>query len=196
MADEIIKAFIASLNNGFSYAGEYTGHDGSVRLRCNTCDEVISRSTSMIRKRKRIICPRCAGMYGRVCVVCGSVFDASQHRQVCCSAECTATNRKAKHNVRHDTRLNRSNLVDRDITVAALYERDGGVCHLCGEPCDIEDYMIEGTTFIAGESYPSVDHVKPLSRGGLHSWNNVKLAHRSCNRKKSDRLLSVRISPP
>jgi 5-methylcytosine-specific restriction endonuclease McrA len=196
MTDERMTAFVDSLNNGFSYAGGYTGHDGAVLLRCNTCGEIITRSTSMLRKRKRIICPKCAGMYGRVCVVCGRTFDASQHRQVCCSSECTALNRKEKHNTRHDTRLNQSNIVDRDITVTSLYKRDRGICHLCGRPCDLDDYVIEGNAFVAGDIYPSVDHVKPLARGGLHSWDNVKLAHRSCNRKKSDRLLSVANSPP
>lgn len=34
---------------------------------------------------------------------------------------------------------------------------------------------------------PSVDHVKPLAKGGKHSWRNVVLAHRICNTLKSDR---------
>lgn len=189
MTEEKLTAYVASLNNGFSYAGEYTGHDGAVLLRCNTCGEIVTRSMSMLRKRKRIICPECAGMRDRVCVICGMIFTASQYRQVCCSAECSALNRKAKHNLRHDTRLNQNNLVDHGITVAALYKRDGGVCYLCGKPCDIDDYTNSGAAFIAGDLYPSIDHVKALSHGGMHSWDNVKLAHRICNRKKSNILL-------
>lgn len=29
--------------------------------------------------------------------------------------------------------------------------------------------------------------VRPLSKGGLHAWDNVRLAHRICNTKKCDR---------
>jgi len=45
---------------------------------------------------------------------------------------------------------------------------------------------MDGDTFIAGNMYPSIDHVVPLSRGGLHEWGNVKLAHRICNSIKKD----------
>ncbi len=189
MTEEKLAAFIGSLNNGFSFAGGYTGHDGTVLLRCITCGEIVTRSMSMLRKRKRVVCPKCAGMYNRVCVICGKTFTASRYRQVCCSDKCTTVNRKAKHNTRRDTRLNQNNIVDRGITVDALYKRDKGMCYLCGEPCRLDDYITQCGAFIAGDWYPSIDHVKPLSRGGLHSWDNVKLAHRICNRKKSNVLL-------
>lgn len=32
--------------------------------------------------------------------------------------------------------------------------------------------------------YPTIDHIIPLSKGGLHSWNNIQLAHLSCNSSK------------
>src|SRR5699024_3546232 len=31
--------------------------------------------------------------------------------------------------------------------------------------------------------------IYPLARGGMHSWDNVRLAHRGCNSEKSDELL-------
>jgi 5-methylcytosine-specific restriction endonuclease McrA len=46
-------------------------------------------------------------------------------------------------------------------------ERDGWICHLCG------DVVTRGTW--------SIDHLIPLSRGGDHSYANVRLAHRLCN---------------
>ncbi len=51
-----------------------------------------------------------------------------------------------------------------------IYERDNGCCHLCGNP----------VTFRAME----LDHVIPLSRGGTHTKNNLKVAHAICNRRK------------
>jgi len=76
---------------------------------------------------------------------------------------------------------------DRDITLEKLYNRDGGICALCGKPCDYEDYIFQGAVFIAGNDYPSIDHIEPLSKGGSHTWNNVQLAHKICNSKKSNR---------
>lgn len=72
-------------------------------------------------------------------------------------------------------------MIDNDITLQALFKRDKGVCQLCGKPCDWEDITEHEGTFIAGNNYPSIDHITPLSCGGEHSWGNVRLAHRHCN---------------
>lgn len=55
-----------------------------------------------------------------------------------------------------------------------IFDRDGGICHLCRLPVE----------FIAFE----LDHVIPVSRGGAHVADNLKVAHRSCNAKKGARL--------
>ena len=70
---------------------------------------------------------------------------------------------------------------DPDITLEKLYNRDGGTCALCGGLCDYNDYAFRGSVFIAGNEYPSIDHIRPLSKGGSHTWDNVQLAHRQCN---------------
>ena len=80
-----------------------------------------------------------------------------------------------------------SAIIDRDITLRQVYEKDNGVCYLCGKKCDYEDYKIINNVFIVGDNYPSIDHVIPISRGGEHSWGNVRLAHRSCNSKKGEK---------
>ena len=79
-------------------------------------------------------------------------------------------------------------VIDRDITLQKLFERDGGVCYLCGRPCDFNDVEIRDGVPIYGHDYPSIDHVVPASRGGLHSWKNVKLSHIVCNIKKRDAI--------
>ena len=57
------------------------------------------------------------------------------------------------------------------VTMAqALFDADG-LCHLCG-------HMIAD----AGEA--ELDHVIPLSRGGLHVRSNIAAAHSRCNRIK------------
>ena len=115
-----------------------------------------------------------------VCIVCGKEYETYNPAQKTCSKEC---GKKLAHAHKHK-RIPKSQLVDKDITLEALYRRDSGVCYLCGEPCDWDDK----TDKTVGPTYPSIDHMVPISRGGLHSWANVKLAHFECNWKKSDDL--------
>lgn len=63
-----------------------------------------------------------------------------------------------------------------DFTLDEIFERDGGVCHLCSKSVSRRD--------------ATMDHVVPLTRGGPHTRVNVKLAHRGCNSRKGDRLVT------
>ena len=62
-----------------------------------------------------------------------------------------------------------------------VYERDGWICGLCGEPVDRELRYPDPMS-------PSLDHVIPLSRGGHHVLENVQLAHLTCNVRKQARV--------
>jgi 5-methylcytosine-specific restriction endonuclease McrA len=78
------------------------------------------------------------------------------------------------------------------VDLRAIYERDGGHCHICERPVPLER-----THF---------DHVIPLAKGGAHSMENIRAACRSCNDRKLHRLLTpelrdeiareVRVLPP
>jgi 5-methylcytosine-specific restriction endonuclease McrA len=37
---------------------------------------------------------------------------------------------------------------------------------------------------------PTVDHIIPLAKGGTHTWDNVQLAHWSCNSDKRDIIVT------
>lgn len=76
--------------------------------------------------------------------------------------------------------------VDSDIDLNSLLRRDGYVCHICGGLCDKNDFIMKNGVKVTGNNYPSIDHVIPLAKGGLHSWNNIKVAHRICNSLKGD----------
>lgn len=56
------------------------------------------------------------------------------------------------------------------ISLEDLFERDGGVCHICRKKVAWDE--------------KSMDHLIPLSQGGSHTWDNVALAHRNCNAKR------------
>lgn len=72
---------------------------------------------------------------------------------------------------------------DREVTLKAVYDRFGGICQICGKPTDWNDSSW-GPSY--GAMYPTVDHIKPLSKGGAHTWDNVQLVHAICNSYKRD----------
>ncbi|MGM0124877.1 hypothetical protein IGI37_002271 [Enterococcus sp. AZ194] len=118
------------------------------------------------------------------CKVCGNSFVTNKSQQLTCSSEC----RKKWKNRKSDKRISKHNTIDRDITLVKLYERDKGVCYICGEQCDFEDFNKNEVFFVCGKTYPTVDHIVPIAKGGLHAWCNVRLAHHFCNSIKSDKL--------
>lgn len=118
------------------------------------------------------------------CPVCGELTTRRKY----CSDRCRFKANNSRKEIRRRNKI-KTAMVDSDITVDALFKRDKGICYICGCKCDWKDFTEEDDIFIAGNSYPSIDHIIPLARGGLHSWNNVKLAHRLCNSKKSDGIL-------
>jgi 5-methylcytosine-specific restriction endonuclease McrA len=54
-----------------------------------------------------------------------------------------------------------------------IYARDGSKCQFCGKKLPSSEL--------------SLDHVVPLSRGGLSTWENVVAACVRCNTRKADR---------
>lgn len=58
------------------------------------------------------------------------------------------------------------------ISRRGVFARDRHSCQYCGARAD------------------SIDHVRPRSRGGEHTWENVVAACRPCNSAKRDRLLA------
>lgn len=96
---------------------------------------------------------------------------------------------RKRRELKREKRIKANGEADRDITLKRLYTRDGGICYLCGKPCNYEDYRrSDKGAFIAGKLYPSIDHVKPLSHGGTHTWDNIRLAHMICNSHKGDKI--------
>jgi len=214
------KRYIDERTPGFEYAGNYTGIDGYVDLRCRACGSVIRRSMVTVRHgkakcdvcaaaaRERLETERLAEIERRqqdaqrkrrlnveakqirfgVCGACGALFIRKNGNHKYCSGACLE---KVNNAVKKDRRVRkmRSVIDDRTITLEKVYERGRGVCALCGRRCSFEDYIVRNDgTFIAGNDYPSIDHIIPLSKGGRHAWDNVQLACRGCNSRKGDKI--------
>lgn len=72
---------------------------------------------------------------------------------------------------------------DRTINLKKVMQRDHGICQICGKPVDLTSRIGGGV----GRLYPTIDHIIPLSKGGGHTWDNVRLAHMVCNSIKCDK---------
>lgn len=199
------KAFAKRFNGnvkGFVYSRGYVYSDSSMWIKCTDCDKELKRSGGFLRKvirgERKVVCNHCTGRketviekVARECRNCGISFRGTTHY---CTRECW---RKGGNNrLEYKKRDSYNTLVqaggyDATITLEKLYNEFNGTCYICGEYCSWEDKKIttEGH-FIAGESYPSIDHIVPLSKGGTHTWDNVSLVHYRCNVNKSDKLES------
>lgn len=55
-----------------------------------------------------------------------------------------------------------------------VFERDAWTCQLCYEPLQRDAHP-------NSDWFPSVDHIVPASKGGPHTVENLRAAHRWCN---------------
>ncbi len=81
--------------------------------------------------------------------------------------------RQARKHAAKRRALKKAQFVE-DVDPVVVFERDGGICGICREPVDRQNFH--------------VDHVRPLAKGGEHSYANTQVAHPECNCAKRDRL--------
>lgn len=128
-----------------------------------------SRSCKCESKRNPFVQKRCKE--------CGKHFSTFKSNQVFCSDNCCNKYGYRQKEIIRRNKIVSNGRVDWDISIKRLLKRDGRDCYICKHPmkfnADTNDPF-----------YPSIEHVKPISKGGTHTWDNVKLAHRKCNWEK------------
>lgn len=123
----------------------------------------------------------------KICKECGSEFmtECGDTHSVFCCTSCAKRfeKRKERSTLRHKKTVGRLHKIRNeqiaktdcgDVSYAALYTRDKGVCQICGLP-------VHPDKGIDSDWGGSIDHIIPLSLGGKHSMSNCQLAHRICN---------------
>ncbi len=65
-------------------------------------------------------------------------------------------------------------------SVKTLIKKHNGLCALCGVVCTFD---------INEDNQATVDHVVPISKGGLDVITNMQLLCRKCNTEKGDTVL-------
>jgi 5-methylcytosine-specific restriction endonuclease McrA len=66
----------------------------------------------------------------------------------------------------------------RQVTNTFLFARDDYTCQYCGRR----------KSELRGRQFLTRDHIRPISRGGLNSWDNVVTSCSPCNNRKGGRL--------
>lgn len=128
-------------------------------------------------------------IHNKICKECGNSFNTYHDGNLYCSDKCRRKCLNRMHTTSKDKRIRRNGKPDYSISLKKLYNMHKGICYICGKQCNPKDIEItEEGYYIAGESYPSIDHVIPIAKGGTHTWDNVKLAHRHCNSVKRDSI--------
>jgi len=59
------------------------------------------------------------------------------------------------------------------ILLVEVFRTHRGICYIC------ESWVAAG--------HASLDHIRPLSKGGTHTHDNIGLTHIKCNLRKSDK---------
>ncbi len=120
-----------------------------------------------------------------ICKTCQKPYIAHYPLSLYCSKKCQRKQRPK------DRKRLKGKVIDKDISLLKLAERDKGICQICGLEVRWDDIEEKDQAIIAGDYYPSIDHIIPLSKGGMHSWDNVQLAHRKCNSYKCDKIIKI-----
>lgn len=211
-SEKVFKREFEDRYPGHEYISGYNGWRSFFRSRCKLCGLIVIRSAQCIKPTTgdSLNCSGCITqremrnklirilrkgvlqakkqiqretreneLKDRECKECGKRYDADRLVRQYCSEVCAKRHGYRMREIIRRTKMRENGTINWDITLRKLYDRDGGKCHICGEAVDMD-------ADTNGDTYGSIDHVIPVSKGGTHTWDNVKLAHRICNSIKSD----------
>lgn len=200
-----------------AYHHGFTNIDSEVYIKCLDCNNIYKVNANIVRKKSNaILCKYCLNkakeqkeaikriqksnkeriqkankllnsvqITFKVCKQCGVLFIGNT---LYCSARCRNRQHEHQYTRARYNKAKQNGTIDYSISLDKLIKRDNNICYICNKECNLNDYIYKGDYFIAGNYYPSIDHVVPLAKGGTHEWSNIKLAHRICNSLKSDKL--------
>lgn len=147
--------------------------------------------------KKQIFCSvDCLGEHNRkrakvICQHCGELFNNTDNRvdRKFCSRDCFLKHIGGKKwdqksivsDATHIKRAKKLNVKYESIDPIEIFNRDNWTCGLCGK-------AVNKYTPYPDDMSASLDHIKPLSKGGTHTKDNVQLAHLGCNRRKGNKL--------
>lgn len=141
---------------------QHNAYNRAYQERLRTSRAPIIRAKAVVRNwlgdvRRHMPCPGCGGRTGE--------------NATWCSGECFLTHNPPVRSTKRKRRL-------RESLRRRVFARDGYVCQICQEPTSkVHD--------VYDDQSPEVDHITPWSEGGLNTLDNLRVAHRKCNRDRN-----------
>jgi predicted nucleic acid-binding Zn ribbon protein len=155
---------------------EFNGHKLAVY-----CSDECMNKTASIKQYQYSKLKHDQNIKPRKCKECGNVFTPvyGLKKRTFCSDECK--NRLLNREYKAIRKQQMKKAFIAPVWFKKIYVRDNGVCQICGEPVPYDKTPINpmGAT---------IDHVIPLSKGGMHYPGNCQLAHRRCNSLKGNKI--------
>lgn len=163
---------------------------------CKICLGVIKASSKSSCVENH--CYKCKARYGyniyavssgrtkTSCTNCGVSFSRiPPGKSKCCSLECSLELKRASHRKGKALRksLKRKSLGGERFDPFEILERDNWTCQMCGiaTPKEKRGHY--------SHDAPELDHIIPVSKGGLHTRMNTQCLCRECNADKSDNII-------
>lgn len=207
------------LGNGFELVGQdfKSGGESVLYIKCLICGNTNKLSSQSLRKNRKYNCPSCLAIkkindeiimnrerskqkrersrkpkqLGFEFCECGQIVSYGMRTCDNCKEEHRRNSqRKSCRKKELARRLRERQKYESGITLEKVYERDNGVCYICNKECNWSDFQKVNSSFITGWSYPTIEHVKPLCKGGTHTWDNVRLACFRCNTMKGTKEIN------
>lgn len=149
----------------------------ALRKRCSQC----AREYTLVKGREGYYREYIHDSGDVTCVECGKVVHKEKRASVSkyCSQKCMNRAWKREHNGNHRKRARKYAVgYDSTCTLKELMIRDGVRCQMCGHKVK--------RTRRHHERRATLGHIKALSKGGSHTWDNVQLECWICNTKHGD----------
>jgi len=165
-----------------------------IHVDCCVCgNKEVKRVKPTMGRGYKERCSNCsiAGTYGLklpertikevACKSCGLMYMGKSTNSMC--VDCVKiAKRNAKRNDPHHNHRKRARLYKckyEPVNKKRVFERDNYKCYLCGT-----DVVISK---IYREDQATIDHVIPMSKGGAHTYDNVKTCCNKCNWTKGSK---------
>jgi hypothetical protein len=155
--------------------------------KCEYCSKVWVNKGTTSKK----FCSNQCGKQSRINKRAGATFTKSVKQYSCKSCnvlimakhpsycvDCKQLNKKIARKKGKQARA-RSSVKIHNVTSRKVFERDKWRCQLCNIKVQKNDYLLDNAA--------EVDHIVPVSLGGVHSYSNVQTLCRKCNQTKSNK---------
>lgn len=158
---------------GWTFDAKNAGH--------RFCEPRCAMAALASEQGRRVSCDRFTMILWSDCSDCGATWLNTFAQNTRCP-DCRTTHRRAVKQMRNAFRRGAPTDSGQVVTDREIFERDGWICRLCGDPV---------LPFIKGKHprQATIDHIVPVSRGGEHVASNLQLAHLGCNSAKRDRMV-------